>query len=670
MRRLLLFIFLICSQNIMSALVLPSVFSDHMVLQQQRPLPIWGKAAAGATVEVTFRDCHVTVEVSAEGRWQATLEPQEASFEPAQLVVTDGRQTLRFNDVLVGEVWLCSGQSNMQWPLHQVKDGDLEMLAANHPAMRLFTVPNVTSQEPLFTCEADWQICSEQTVGVFSAVGYYFGRDLRQVLEVPVGLIDASWGGTPAIAWTREQVFEQHPLLVERKAEWDDIVANYPQRYAQWQEEIEEWKAGEREVIIFHEDPGVADECREFHLPQLDDRAWETVFLPSNWDETIAVFDGAVWFRQEFDLPEAMRGQPLTFSSGPIDDFDKIWVNGTYIGGIDDVALSPWEMAREYPIPAEATTGPTLSIAIRIFDRFGGGGLLGTPRQFKVSAENGDSIGLAGDWKYFIESRLEPAYGPAALASAGAPPEPPSPNSPHRPACLANGMLATVAPYAVRGTIWYQGESDAGWEPSAYGERLRVMLEDWRQWWQIEDMPVGIVQLANYLEPKAEPSNDPWPRLRESQRQLVQAMPHTGLAVAIDIGEADDIHPRNKQEVGRRLSRWALADVYGQLTLRGGPELESAMFEGAVVRLKFRSTGTGLKALNGFKLRGFTLAGADGAFYHAEAVIENPTTLAVSSGAVAEPVHVRYAWQNNPAEANLGNQERLPASPFEVRRED
>ena len=269
-----------------------------------------------------------------------------------------------------------------------------------------------------------------------------------------------------------------------------------------------------------------------------------------------------------------------------------------------------------------------------------------------------------------VESRLDSAVGEWQLRQyPDAPKRPPPPDSPYRPASLANGMLSPIVPFALRGVVWYQGESDADWEPRRYDERLRVMMEDWRDWWENPSLQFGVVQLAGFLPPKPEPSDDPWPNLREAQRDLVDALPHSGLVVTVDIGEANDIHPQNKQEVGRRLSRWALTDVYDRLELRGGPVPAKADFREDRVIIQFAQTGSGLHILDGMKVGGFTLAGADGVFVPAEARIEGKTRVVVSAPGLAGPVHVRYAWQNNPIDANLGNRQRLPAVPFELMAE-
>jgi len=492
------------------ALEVPNIFSDHMVLQQDIELPIWGTADPGTAISVEFADQEINTTADSNGKWILHLDPVEAGGDPQILIIESGENRLEFADVVVGEVWLASGQSNMEWSLNRTLDGDMNSIRPADDSIRFYDVSNTTSQEPRFTDEAKWQISGPDSSPSFSAVAYHFARDLQEILEVPVGIIHASWGGTPAIAWTREQVFDKHPLLSEKQAEWEQRLGNYPEAYAAWETEVDQW-------------------------------------------------------RKANDQPDN---------------------------------LNAWQIRRQ-----------------------------------------------------------------------GGPRAPRGPNSPHRPASLANGMLAPVAPYAIRGAIWYQGEADAGWAPEQYDERLGLMIEDWRDWWNLPEMAFGIVQLANFLDPKAEPSNDPWPNLRESQRRLAAEDDLTGLVVTIDVGELNDIHPRDKFTVGRRLARWALADVYHLLDLRGGPELQGAEVAEGSVLLTFSEVGSGLTQIDSRSVKGFTLAGADGVFYPADAKIIDETTLQVSSPEVIAPTHVRYAWQNNPVDANLGNKERLPASPFEVKFE-
>lgn len=650
-------------------LSLPSIFSDHMVLQRDQPIPVWGKGTPGSSVRVEFKRQSVSTVVEDDGNWRVDLAAEAPSFTPANLTIISDENRRRFQDVLVGEVWLCSGQSNMGWTTARSKDADMEIQMARLSGIRLYKVKQVASVSPHFSSEAMWEVCSPETIPSFSAVGYQFGLHLQRVLGMPIGLVQATWGGTPAIAWTRAGVFDKHPLLMEKAREWEGYTGSYDDQLLAWKEKVNEWMK-ENNLSFGIEDPGIAKIAETWHQAALNDFAWDPIELPAVFEQDIGDINGAVWFRRRIELPMSIRGRDLTLALGTMSDFDKTWVNGVLIGETGPEVANAREVDRRYTIPARLTRGGELAIAIRIFDQGEEGGFTGEARSMLVVGTT-SAVRLAGrGWVYQIERELESSFNEATLREyPDAPPKPPSPDSPHRPASLANGMLAPVAPYALRGAIWYQGESDTNWAPDQYDERLRVMIDDWREWWGNEQLQFGVVQLANFMRPKVGPSDDNWPKLRESQRRLVQSLPHSGLVVTIDLGEMNDIHPLNKQGVGRRLARWALTDVYGKLQLRGGPEVREADFSGREVRITFDQVGSGLHIMDAYALGGFTVAGADGIFYPAEAEINESNQVIVQSTTVPRPIHVRYGWQNNPVEASLTNKERLPASPFEIRKE-
>lgn len=491
------------------ALELPNIFSDHMVLQQSQPLPVWGRADAGATVKITFGEQSVEAVADAEGQWLTKLAPEPASATPATLQITSGDKQIAFSDVLVGEVWLCSGQSNMQVKVESSLNGDLFMLGGSNPLIRLYQVEITPSTTPRFSAKAKWAATDSASIGKFSAAGFHFGTVLQSILGVPVGLVGAYAGGTPAIAWTRPSAFPKHPLLMQHVADWEAGMPTYTERNAENKIQFAAWKKSK--------------------------------------------------------------------------------------GFAPDADVDPWAYA-DAPKPT-------------LYD----------------------------------------------------------PKGTKRPGVLANGMLATVAPYALRGAIWYQGEADAGWVPEKYDERLAVMVDDWRVWWNNPELAFGVAQLANFTRPVAGPSDSKWSQLRESQRRFVKRDPHAGLAVTIDVGESNDIHPWDKKTVGQRLARWALADVYKKISLRGGPEPVEAKFS-EKVRIRFTSGGGGLWAFNGAPLEGFTLAGADGVFHNAKAEIKGKDAVEVTSPDVSSPQTVRYAWAMNPRGANLSNAQRLPAGPFELKK--
>ena len=475
---------------------LPAVISDNMVLQQGTKVPIWGMAEPGERVTVTLGEQRVTATADSKGRWIIKLEPLDVDG-PFEITVT-GNNTITLHNVLIGEVWVCSGQSNMQWPVSRSANAEQEIAKSDYPRIRLFTVKRTVADQPLQDTEGHWVACGPETVKSFSAVGYFFGRYLHKELDTPVGLIHSSWGGTPAEAWTSQSTLESEPEFKPILDRWEEILANYPQEKEKYQQRLAQW---EQEV------ENAKNEGK----------------------------------------PEPRK---------------------------------PW-----------------------------------------------------------------PPLGP---------------DHPHRPASLYNGMIAPLIPYAIKGIIWYQGESNAG-RAYQYRALFPAMVHNWRRSWGQSDFPFLFVQLANFNATKFQWTEGAWAELREAQLMTL-TLPKTAMAVAIDIGEADDIHPKNKQDVGHRLGLAALAIAYGRDVVYSGPIYESMTVESDRVRLRFKHIGEGLVTQNGEQLKGFAIAGSDQKFVSAEANI-NGDTVVVWSDQVPKPVAVRYAWADNPA-CNLYNKTNLPASPF------
>jgi sialate O-acetylesterase len=502
-RVMLASLLVLCTASLATAKVeLPSFFSDHMVLQQQAPLPVWGWADPGERVTVTLGDRAATARADAAGKWQVAL-PELPAGGPHSLQVS-GDNALQIQDVWIGEVWLCSGQSNMAMTVSRAADFEQEQAAADYPRIRMFTVDRTAAQTPQDRCQGTWQVCSPETVGGFSATAYFFGRTLHRELDVPVGLINASWGGTPVQAWTslaaQQAVPEVQPIL-----------------------------------------------------------------------------DG--WQQQ-------------------LDGFDA------------QQAQAAYEAQREA-------------------------------------------------WRQRVTKAKQAGQQPP---KAPRPPEDPR-TSPHRPANLYNGMIAPLAPYAIRGAIWYQGESNASrYEPILYGRQLATMIANWRQVWGQGEFPFAWVQLPNFRTPQEAPvQTDGWVLVQEQMLKTL-AVPNTGMAVTIDVGEAGDIHPKNKQEVGRRLALWMLGTAYGQDLVYSGPLYKSMSSRPGKIAVTFQHVGQGLQT-RGDQLKGFAIAGQDRQFRFADAEIVGPDTVLVSHPEVSEPIAVRYAWASNP-DCNLVNSADLPASPF------
>lgn len=623
--------------------LLAPLFSDHAVLQRERPVPVWGWARPGDQITVTFAGQKKSTTAGADGKWTVKLRAMPASAESRALQVTDAntQESVTAADVLVGDVWLCSGQSNMEMGIGLCNASN-DIAAANFPRLRLLTVPHRVASEPVADVSCGWLPCSPETVmqgawGGFSATAFFFGRELQRELNIPIGLIHSSWGGTIAEAWTSaeglkpvgdfDEAVEQFRAAGKAKGE-----ADYAQVYDQW---------------CAAKDPGTKQGWEKLANP---DAAWKSVELPQPIEKVgLPDFDGMVWFQREFEVPAAWSGKDLQLELGAIDDFDTTWINGVKVGG-----TYRYFQPRTYRVPASVVKPGRNVITVRALDTGGDGGFIGQPNQLRI-APAGDSPGgpvsLAGPWRM---------RDSAPKAELSAPPPLPDANNPNVPTALYNGMIAPLLPFALKGAIWYQGESNAdrAWQ---YRRLLPAMIQDWRKRFGVGRFPFYIVQLAAFQATAPEPRDNNWAELREAQALTAKTVGNSGLAVAIDIGDANDIHPKNKYDVGHRLALWALAETYGKKIEDSGPWYRSMKVSGNKVVLKFDHAGGGLAA-RGDKLTGFAIAGADRKFVWADAVIEN-NTVVVSSPKVPKPVAVRYAWDINPV-GNFYNNAGLPAVPF------
>ncbi|HEX8235788.1 MAG TPA: sialate O-acetylesterase [Abditibacteriaceae bacterium] len=624
------------------------LFTDNMVLQRDIAAPVWGWTTPGQRVTVTMSGRSATAVADAGGKWMARIGPFPAGG-PHTLTVT-GPQTVRLNNVMTGDVWICSGQSNMEQGIGIAANPQQEISNANYPNLRLFTVPKKIAASPQSSVAGSWQITTPQTIaangwGGFSAVAYYFGRELNTRLQVPIGLLHTSWGGTVAEAWASAEALNTMPdfrsgvAALQRAAQEQSRPGfNFDGAMTAW------WAAN---------DPGSA---AGWSNATLDTAAWKTMNLPTAWENAdLPNFDGIVWFRKEFDLPQSWAGKDVVLHLGTIDDRDTTWVNGTKVGETNE-----YNTARNYRVAGNLLKAGRNVITVRVLDTGGGGGLNGNAADMNLQA-SGDGaaapISLAGAWLYHASTPLAQTQ-PAPQRID---------NNPNGVTVLYNGMIAPLVPFGIKGAIWYQGESNAG-RGQQYRTLLPTMIRDWRSRFGVGDFPFYIVQLANFMATEAQPSDPAWAYLREAQMLTAQTVPNAGIATAIDIGEAGDIHPKNKQDVGRRLALNALALTYKQPVEYSGPLYRSMKIEGDAVRLTFShaaSMTAGGGTLQGFAiptLQGFAIAGADKKFVWANARIEG-NTVVVSSPQVKQPVAVRYAWANNPV-ANLYNAAGLPALPF------
>lgn len=632
-------------------LELSKLFTDHMVIQRDQPVVVKGTTSADETVKVKLGDDTAETKPAPNGEWQVELPARKASHDAVELTVTDSNDTIKITDILVGDVWVCSGQSNMEWPMDKTDNFETAISEANHPNIRLYKVAKNESLTPLknFIDTPQWQLCSPETVAKFSAVGYYFGREIQRTENVPIGLIQSAWGGTRVESWTPLDDLAPYKMI-SHDIEYTRKQLTKPQRSRRYENEVR----GKWESAVNEKDPGLQGESAPWATADFDDSAWKTTKLPALFSTIdLEDFDGSVWFRCKVTLTEDdIKNKPaLHFVA---DDADMAYVNGRLVGN-----AKGQNRQRSYDLPAEALKAGENLLTIRVTDWGGEGGIKGdTGNDICLTVTSGDSVTTKGlgdvEWRY--------ATG-VSLADL-----PPAPVSLHnlRPGVLYNAMIAPITDFPIAGAIWYQGESNTNaHQSSAYADMFSTMIQSWRRDWGIE-FPFLYVQLASYMKIEPEPGDSLWALLRESQEKTLKLTPKTAMALAIDIGEEDDIHPRNKKDVGERLALGARAVAYGTGVEYMGPIYKSHKIEGDKVIISF-DHGDELKTKNGEALKGFAIAGADGKFVWADAVIEN-NRVVVSKEGISNPKAVRYGWANYSL-GNLYNSDDLPASPFRTDRD-
>lgn len=639
--------FLLGSATLSAQVKLLPIFSDNMVLQQKVKAPIWGEATPNKVVEVTtsWNKKKHTARADEKGKWSVKVETPSAGG-PYTVTISDGTPVILRN-VLIGEVWICSGQSNMEMQVEgwgKITNYKQEIAEAQkYPNIRFLQVKKAISTLPVTDMSATndgWQVCSSETLGDFSAVGYFFGRDLNKYRNVPIGLIDTTWGGTIIETWMSAEALQTMPGLKEEVEEIKLLPATKEGREEVYNQALESWR---RQII--EKDRGLVDGKPIWTGVDYDTNEWKTIEVPGFMQERgLKDFNGIVWFRKEIDIPTDWENKELTLRVGQVDDSDFTYFNGVLVGETDN-----WMAPRSYKIPKELVKKGKAVITVRVIDSGGTGGIYGAPENVFIQKSETEKIELAGSWLYKIAMSMKEI--PAMPRNTS--------SNPNTPTYLFNAMLNPLVPYAIKGAIWYQGESNAG-QAYQYRELLPLMITDWRKQWGT-DFPFYIVQLANFMTQQTKPEESAWAELREAQTRTLH-LDHTGMAVTIDIGEAFDIHPKNKQEVGRRLALAARAQTYGEKIAYSGPMYQSYKIEGNKIRISFDHIAAGLKAKGNDTLKGFAVAGVDHKFYWANAVIEG-NTVVVSCPEVGFPIAVRYAWGDNPV-CNLYNSAGLPASPF------
>ncbi len=610
------------------------IFGDNMVMQRNKPNTFWGWSEPGDRVQVEIGNKNATGTAGIDHRWQVRIQPPSAGG-PYTVRIT-GRQTVELHNVLVGDVWLCGGQSNMQLPLRFARNGEEEVKAANYPEIRFFTVAGHPAYRHTDVVEGKWGVVSPETAVHLSAVGYYFARKVQQAIHVPIGLVVDSVGGTPAEAWASTAALEPLKDFDVPLAELQRLTAagapEYGNYVMHWYDEYDIGVKGNWAAPELHDD--------------LEDSNWKTVDVPGGFSQLGVPDTPAVaWFRRGIDLPNPLPpGRALLFL-GSVERMDTAYWNGTVVGA------SAWvENPRVYPIGDGVLKPGRNVIAIRVLKTKPDGGFLGKPEELHLLLGDKTSIPLAGKWKGRLSVDARPPH-PLPLSYE---------NWPVMPTVLYKGMLEPIAPLSIAGALWYQGEqnSERGYQ---YRKILPAMIADWRRLFAQGDFPFYIVGLPAFQQRSSVPVDDAWAETRESQAISAANVRNSCLAVTIDTGDANNLHPKEKQPVGERLALCALANYYGKHLVYSGPSLESVERLPGSIRLHFAHTDGGL-VVKGAKLEEFAIAGEDRKWYWADAHIEG-TAVVVSSPSVQEPKEVRYAWQSNP-EATLFNGAGLPAGPF------
>lgn len=623
---------------------LPNILGSGCVLQQQTEAALFGFASAGEAVAVkTSWGAAGQTKAGPDGKWVVRVKTPAAkeASGPQSFTVTGAANAVTSENVLIGEVWLCGGQSNMEWPMARSEGAAKDIAEANDPGIRLFMVEQEPSLWPRADNRGSWKAANPRSVEPFSGVGYYFGRDLRAKLGVPVGLIHCNWGGTRIEPWLSPEAMAKFPQYAQTLAQMD-MLRDPSRRDEVTGKAIDRWWGS-----FDDKGPKVG---AGWSGPKFDDSAWKPIAVPASWGpDGLDQFDGVVYHRVSFDVPADQAGKAARLTLGPIDDRDDAWVNGTMVGATHEDGK--WNIPRTYAIPAGVLVAGKNTLGVRVLDTASLGGIGGAgskPEMLAVTIAGGPAIPLAGTWKYL--------RGPAMGEIGGAPNVDLSPWG--SPTYLYHGMIATLLPHTLRGAVWYQGESNRDLGPG-YRPLLAELFADWRKSFQSPEMAFGIVELAPFTYGGDTGQTS---LVREAQRQAVLADKRAGLAVTMDIGNPRDIHPTNKREVGRRLGLWALAKVYNQPGFEySGPIYAGMAVEGAKVRVKFDHVGAGL-ASRGGDLTHWQLAGEDKVFHAARATIDGATVL-VECAEVPRPVAVRYGWKDD-CEPNFGNKDGLPASPF------
>jgi len=625
------------SQAAIGQVRLPALINDGMVLQRDASVKIWGWADKGEQVKIIFNSKTYNTKAGIDGKWEVVLSRLKAGGPYSMNIEADNHITLK--DIMIGDVWVCSGQSNMELSMERVKYRYPDVIANSHnPVIRQFVVPDVYNfKQPQKDLKSGhWVSANPDSIFEFTAVGYFFAKELFKKYKVPIGLINSSLGGSPAQAWLSEEALKDFPEYLETANKFKDDA--YIKQIIDKDNAVSDRWYNRVDQI----DKGMHKGQKPWFDTTYDASEWATMNVPGYWaDHGLGPVNGVVWFRKEINVSASMAGKPAKLWLGRIVDADTTYVNGKVVGSVT-YKYPP----RIYDIPSNLLKAGRNIIVIRVINNSGRGGFY-PDKPYKLSTRE-QTIDLKGPWQYKLGGLMEPLPGQTFIR--------------WKPLGLYNAMIAPLLNYKIKGVIWYQGESNAS-KPREYHELFSALIADWRAKWNQGDFPFLYVQLANFMEIKDTPGESNWAELREAQLKTL-SVPNTAMAVTIDIGEWNDIHPLNKEDVGKRLALGAQKLAYGDKeVIHSGPIYEFMKIDGNKIILTFTNTGGGLTIKDGNELKKFAIAGADKKFIWAKTKIEGDKVI-VWNDDIASPIAVRYGWADNPEGLNLYNKEGLPASPF------
>ena len=650
--------FLIAACSVSAKVELSGVYSDHMVLQRGVPVPIWGWAEAGERITVEFAGQKKDTTADASGKWMVKLDPLIVSADPHDLRVhgTTPDETIVISDVLVGDVWLCSGQSNMEFVMGQLKNTPYEsdLTTANFPLIRQGVVQRNPSIEPTNKATVRWETCTPKSVGDFTAAGFYFAREVSKELGVPIGLLHSSWGGTSAESWTSKPALNTVPDFKKRADEQITALRNLPVNLKKFPAALTTWEQENGRT-----DTQNVGEQNGWQKVDQDVSDWQTSKLDSKWLNAGLANGGIAWLRKEVDLPETTIGRTFRLNLGLVDEqYVTAYWNGEKIGDFGREPSQSYYGHFYYSYVFFDVPPKLLKAGKNIFSlRY----VVDTPNKAPMVKgalkQEFSDLGVK-NWNDDCLIKVEREFPPLTKSALAEKPVVPKSDGAHTASALFNGMIYPLIPFAIKGAVWYQGEQDS-LRAYAYRTMLPLMISDWRARWGF-DFPFIVQQLPNYAAGGA--TNTEWAELREAQALTAKTLTNCFVSVGIGAGESNNVHPKNKREVGHRLALVALAEVYGEPISFCGPVYDSMIIEGNSIRLKFKYAD-GLKSLNDEPLNNFIIAAGDRKFVPTDAKIEGDTVV-VSNPQITEPVAVRYAFINDPEDCNFSNASGLPAMPF------